>query len=667
MNLNNNNKNNENKRNRYLIAFIGVCLALLFFLPWIAYYDPLHDKMRYVSYSDLLDEASSGNIESIKIYETTFPPKALASFRNGIKAEALLITKYEDLIKECQKHKAKISAGNPEDKYNQIASLIPMLFAVGLIILLLYAGPALFGSGNSIGVMFGVAKKRREDSSKIKFDDVCGIDDIKNHLQEIVHFLIDRDRFSKVGAKVPKGILLTGEPGVGKTMLAKALANEADAHFLAHSASEFVEMYVGMGAKRVRDIFRQASEMLEKTECVVIFIDEIDAVGAKREGFHSHPEREQTLNQLLVELDGFDSNSRIIVIAATNRPDSLDPALTRAGRFDLHLHVPLPSLEARRLILFKKLDGITTDLEGINTEYVIKSSAGLSGADLASIVNQAALDAARSKQDFVTTENLNKALEEKRMGKPSALACSEEDKKRTAHHEAGHAIMIIKLTDPDNPTANPDPIFKGTMIPRGGALGYVSWFPRDEYDKVSITKAKYLNHIAVALGGKVAEEIIYGEQNTSSGASSDIQAVTNIAYQMVTNFGFTEKLGHFNPEIFVRNGLGNMSSSIQEMISLEAQKIIEEQYQRVKLILTENIQHVYNVAKAMLSELELTGAEIEQIVNTGSLEGYQAHKEQEKQKYIYFNKGIKKEKNSENIDQNISKTDAENAISVQAQ
>jgi cell division protease FtsH len=458
------------------------------------------------------------------------------------------------------------------------------------------------------------AKLLTEKQGKVTFNEVAGIDEAKDELEEIVEFLRDPQKFSRLGGKIPKGALLVGPPGTGKTLLARAIAGEAGVPFFTISGSDFVEMFVGVGASRVRDMFEQA----KKNSPCIVFIDEIDAVGRHRGAGYGggNDEREQTLNQLLVEMDGFDTNEGVILIAATNRPDVLDPALLRPGRFDRQVQVPNPDIQGRQKILavHAKKTILSPD---VDLRIIARGTPGFSGADLANLVNEAALMAARTGKRFVTMEDYENAKDKVMMGaERRSMVMSEDEKKLTAYHEAGHAVVGFHVPQHD-------PIHKATIIPRGRALGLVLSLP--ERDQLSVTKTKYKSKIAMAMGGKVAEEMTFGPENVTSGASSDIQQITKIARAMVTQFGMSETLGNIDYMNEQQSYLGPAGSGVQagpetqEKIDAEVRKIVDEGYNSAKVILTENRDKLEFLAKGLLEYETLTGPEIEKVMNGGSL------------------------------------------------
>jgi len=438
---------------------------------------------------------------------------------------------------------------------------------------------------------------------------VAGCDEAKQEVTEIIDFLRDPSKFTRLGGKIPKGCLLVGPPGTGKTLLARAIAGEANVPFFTISGSDFVEMFVGVGASRVRDMFEQA----KKNAPCIVFIDEIDAVGRHRGAGYGggNDEREQTLNQLLVEMDGFEANEGVILIAATNRPDVLDPALLRPGRFDRQVQVPNPDVNGRTKIL--EVHARKTPLApNVDLRVIARGTPGFSGADLANLVNEAALMAARTGKRFVTMEDFENAKDKVMMGtERRSMIMTDEEKKLTAYHEAGHAIVGLNVP-------KHDPIHKATIIPRGRALGLVLSLPERDY--YSRPKIWFTSKLAMALGGKAAEELIFGEENVTSGASSDIQQVTRMARAMVTQYGMSERLGNIDysneRETYLGSQGNGMSASpeMQRVIDEEVRRLVDEAYETAKRILTEKREDLERLAQGLLEYETLTGDEITRVI-----------------------------------------------------
>ncbi|MCZ8370716.1 MAG: ATP-dependent zinc metalloprotease FtsH [Porphyrobacter sp.] len=472
------------------------------------------------------------------------------------------------------------------------------------------------GGGGAMGFGKSKAKLLTERSGRVTFDDVAGIDEAREELQEIVEFLRDPQRFSKLGGQIPKGALLVGSPGTGKTLLARAIAGEAGVPFFTISGSDFVEMFVGVGASRVRDMFEQA----KKNAPCIVFIDEIDAVGRSRgHGLgNSNDEREQTLNQLLVEMDGFEANEGIIIIAATNRPDVLDPALLRPGRFDRQVVVPIPDIDGREKILSVHMKKVPLAPD-VNPRVIARGTPGFSGADLANLVNEAALLAARRNKRLVAMQEFEDAKDKVMMGaERRSMVMTDDEKKMTAYHEAGHAIVSVH-------EAASDPIHKATIIPRGRALGMVMRLP--ERDSYSYHRDKMHANLSVAMGGRVAEEIIFGHDKVSSGASSDIQYATSLARNMVTQWGMSDKLGPLQYEEQSEGYLGMgaaqrtfRSGSTNELIDTEIKSLVEGAHARATDILKTNEDQLHLLAQALLEYETLTGEEINSLLENGKID-----------------------------------------------
>ncbi|PKP89463.1 MAG: cell division protein FtsH, partial [Alphaproteobacteria bacterium HGW-Alphaproteobacteria-14] len=472
------------------------------------------------------------------------------------------------------------------------------------------------GGGGAMGFGKSKAKLLTERSGKVTFDDVAGIDEAREELQEIVEFLRDPQRFSKLGGQIPKGALLVGSPGTGKTLLARAIAGEAGVPFFTISGSDFVEMFVGVGASRVRDMFEQA----KKNAPCIVFIDEIDAVGRSRgNGLgNSNDEREQTLNQLLVEMDGFEANEGIIIIAATNRPDVLDPALLRPGRFDRQVVVPIPDIDGREKILGVHMKKVPLAPD-VNPRVIARGTPGFSGADLANLVNEAALLAARRNKRLVAMQEFEDAKDKVMMGaERRSMVMTDDEKKMTAYHEAGHAIVSVHEDASD-------PIHKATIIPRGRALGMVMRLP--ERDSYSYHRDKMHANLSVSMGGRVAEEIIFGHDKVSSGASSDIQYATDLARNMVTRWGMSDKLGPLQYEASQDGYLG-MGQTIRTMASDETNKLIDAEikglvegaHARATDVLRTHEDQLHLLAQALLEYETLTGEEIRQLLENGKID-----------------------------------------------
>ena len=559
-------------------------------------------------FSTFLTEVDKGNVVSVDIRGSEIS----GNFRDG-KGFKTYSPNYPNLVEKLSAKGVAITAGPREEKgpslWGIILSWFPMLLLIGVWIFFMRQMQG--GKGGAMGFGRSKAKLLTEAHGRVTFQDVAGVEEAKEELEEIVHFLKDPRKFQKLGGRIPKGALLVGPPGTGKTLLARAIAGEANVPFFTISGSDFVEMFVGVGASRVRDMFEQA----KKSAPCIIFIDEIDAVGRSRGAGlgGGNDEREQTLNQLLVEMDGFETNEGVILIAATNRPDVLDPALLRPGRFDRQVVVSNPDIIGREAILKVHLKKITTGPD-VNPKVIARGTPGFSGADLANIVNESALLAARKNKRIVTMSDLEEAKDKVMMGaERRSMVMTEEEKTLTAYHEGGHAVVALY-----EPTS--DPIHKATIIPRGRALGMVMRLP--ERDQLSITREKMFGNISVAMGGRIAEEMIFGYDNVTSGASSDIEMVTKMAKNMVTRYGMSDQLGPIayqenEEEVFLGRSVSrtqNVSEETAKKIDSEVKKIVEAGYARAKKILAEKVDELHKVSKALLTYETLSGEEIKKIV-----------------------------------------------------
>ena len=559
-------------------------------------------------FSTFLSEVDKGNVASVDIRGSEIS----GNFRDG-KSFKTYSPNYPNLVEKLSAKGVAITAGPREEKgpslWGIILSWFPMLLLIGVWIFFMRQMQG--GKGGAMGFGRSKAKLLTEAHGRVTFQDVAGVEEAKEELEEIVHFLKDPRKFQKLGGRIPKGALLVGPPGTGKTLLARAIAGEANVPFFTISGSDFVEMFVGVGASRVRDMFEQG----KKSAPCIIFIDEIDAVGRSRGAGlgGGNDEREQTLNQLLVEMDGFETNDGVILIAATNRPDVLDPALLRPGRFDRQVIVSNPDIIGREAILKVHLKKITTGPD-VNPKVIARGTPGFSGADLANIVNESALLAARKNKRIVTMSDLEEAKDKVMMGaERRSMVMTDEEKTLTAYHEGGHAVVALY-------EQTSDPIHKATIIPRGRALGMVMRLP--ERDQLSVTREKMYGDISVAMGGRIAEEMIFGYDKVTSGASSDIEMVTKMAKNMVTRYGMSDQLGPIayqenEEEVFLGRSVSrqqNVSEETAKKIDAEVKKIVESGYTRAKKILSEKIDELHKVAKALLTYETLSGEEIKKIV-----------------------------------------------------
>ena len=562
-----------------------------------------------IIFSEFLTEVDNGRVVQVEIQGKNI---------NGIFSNGEKFNTYApddpNLIQNLRDKGVSISASPLEEKmpslFGILLSWFPMLLLIAVWIFFMRQMQG--GKGGAMGFGRSKAKMMNELKGKVTFNDVAGVEEAKEEVEEVVEFLKDPRKFSRLGGKIPRGCLLVGPPGTGKTLLARAIAGEAGVPFFTISGSDFVEMFVGVGASRVRDMFEQG----KKHAPCIIFIDEIDAVGRSRGAGlgGGNDEREQTLNQLLVEMDGFDTNEGVIIIAATNRPDVLDPALLRPGRFDRQVVVSNPDIIGREKILKVHAKKISMASD-VNLRTVARGTPGFSGADLANLVNESALLAARKNKRIVTNQEFEEAKDKVMMGaERRSMVMSEEEKKLTAYHEAGHAIVTI------NEKAA-YPIHKATIIPRGRALGMVMQLP--ERDEVSQTREQLHAQMAIAMGGRVAEEIIFGEDKVTTGAASDIEQATKRARAMVMRAGLSKELGPVaygenEEEVFLGRSVArqqNMSEETAKKVDSEIRKIVDKGYDRAKKVLTDKIDDLHKVAKALLTYETLTGQEIEDIVN----------------------------------------------------
>ncbi|WP_165184890.1 ATP-dependent zinc metalloprotease FtsH [Caulobacter soli] len=555
-----------------------------------------------VSYSQLLKNVDSGEVKKaningdlVKVEPKTGKPYSVTVPINS-----------EDLVKRLEARNAEIvyqKGGNI--LVGILFQMLPILLLIGVWIFFMRQM-----QGGTKGAMgFGKSKARllTENKNRVLFDDVAGVDEAKEELQEVVEFLKDPAKFQRLGGKIPKGALLVGPPGTGKTLIARAVAGEAGVPFFTISGSDFVEMFVGVGASRVRDMFEQA----KKNAPCIIFIDEIDAVGRHRGAGlgGGNDEREQTLNQLLVEMDGFEANEGIILIAATNRPDVLDPALLRPGRFDRQVVVPNPDVAGREKIIRVHMKNVPLAAD-VDVKTLARGTPGFSGADLANLVNEAALTAARKNRRMVTMHDFEYAKDKVMMGaERRSMAMSEDEKKLTAYHEGGHALVALNV-------AVADPVHKATIVPRGRALGMVMQLP--EGDRYSMSYDMMTSRLAIMMAGRVAEELIFGKHKITSGASSDISAATSLARNMVTRWGFSDELGTVaygdnQDEVFLGHSVArtqNVSPDTMIKIDSEVRRLVKGGEDEARQILTEKLAELHSVAKALLEFETLSGDEI---------------------------------------------------------
>ncbi len=595
-----------------LLIWGGVFMALLLVVSMFG--NAGQAPATQISYSDFRDKVAEGSVQEVQIA----PDKITGTLKNDSTFSTIPVPNDTELPKLLEEQNVVYSGVEAEQ------SNILLVILIQILPFLLILGIAFFalrqvqkgGSGGAMGFGKSKAKLLTERQGRVTFEDVAGIDEAREELEEIVEFLKDPQRFSKLGGQIPKGALLVGSPGTGKTLLARAIAGEAGVPFFTISGSDFVEMFVGVGASRVRDMFEQA----KKNAPCIVFIDEIDAVGRHRgHGLgNSNDEREQTLNQLLVEMDGFEANEGIIIIAATNRPDVLDPALLRPGRFDRQVVVPIPDIDGREKILGVHMKKVPLAPD-VNARTIARGTPGFSGADLANLVNEAALLAARRNKRLVAMQEFEDAKDKVMMGaERRSMVMTEDEKKMTAYHEAGHAIVSVHEDASD-------PIHKATIIPRGRALGMVMRLP--ERDSYSYHRDKMHANLSVSMGGRVAEEIIFGHDKVSSGASSDIQYATDLARNMVTKWGMSDKLGPLQYEESQEGYLG-MGQTARTMAGAETNKLIDAEikglvegaHKRASDLLNKHEDQLHLLAQALLEYETLSGDEIAKLLETGEID-----------------------------------------------
>ncbi|MBN8938672.1 MAG: ATP-dependent zinc metalloprotease FtsH [Rhizobiales bacterium] len=596
---------NSNFRNLALWVIIVLLVLALFTL----FQSPQQRQgSSDMPFTQFLSEVDGGRVRDVTIQG----PEVTGHFTDG-RTFQTYAPPYPGLTQKLFEKGVQVQARPPGEQVPWFVALLAQWFPVLLLIgLWIFMSRQIQGAGGkAMGFGKSKAKLLTEAHGRVTFDDVAGIDEAKQDLQEIVEFLRDPQKFQRLGGRIPRGVLLVGPPGTGKTLTAKAVAGEANVPFFTISGSDFVEMFVGVGASRVRDMFEQA----KKNAPCIIFIDEIDAVGRHRGAGlgGGNDEREQTLNQLLVEMDGFEPNEGIIIIAATNRPDVLDPALLRPGRFDRQIVVPNPDVNGREKIL--KVHARKVPLApDVDLKIIARGTPGFSGADLMNLVNEAALLAARRSKRMVTMADLEDAKDKVMMGaERRSMAMSEEEKKLTAYHEAGHAVVGLNVEAGL-------PVHKATIIPRGRALGMVKFLP--EGDRYSMKYKEYTSHLAVAMGGRVAEELTFGKDNVTSGAVGDIDQATKMARAMVTRMGFSDELGMVaygdnQEEVFLGMSMGrqqSISEATAQKIDIEVKRLVQEGYDEARRILTEKHDEFIRVAEALLEYETLSGDEIKDLI-----------------------------------------------------
>jgi len=594
---------NDMAKNLLLWIIIAIVLMMVF-----NNFGPRVPAPKSIEYSKFITEVQQGFVRKVAIEGRTIK----YTTQNG---EHFVTYNPGDtgLIGDLLKHNVTIISRPPEQQsllMQIFISWFPMLLLFGILIFFMRQ---MQGGGRGGALSFGRSRARlvEEDQIKITFNDVAGVDEAKEEVNELVDFLRDPGKFQNLGGKIPRGVLMVGSPGTGKTLLAKAIAGEAKVPFFAISGSDFVEMFVGVGASRVRDMFEQA----KKHAPCIIFIDEIDAVGRHRGAGlgGGHDEREQTLNQLLVEMDGFEGSEGVIVIAATNRPDVLDPALLRPGRFDRQVVVPLPDIRGREQILKVHMRKVPI-ADNVKPSLIARGTPGFSGADLANLVNEAALFAARFNKRLVEMEEFEKAKDKIMMGaERKSLVMTEEEKKLTAYHEAGHAI-VGRLVPKH------DPVYKVTIIPRGRALGVTMFLP--ETDRLSYSKVYLESQISSLFGGRIAEELIFGAESVTTGASNDIQRATEMARNMVTKWGLSERLGPLtygedDSEVFLGHSVTQhkvVSDETAHVIDEEIRSFIDRNYSRAENLLKENIDILHSMAETLLKYETIESEQIDDIM-----------------------------------------------------
>ncbi len=596
---------NSNFRNFVIWVFIGLLLVALFNLFQTPGSQVRGNEM---SFSQMLTEVDGGNVQDVTIAGNQISGHLTdgRTFQTYAPNDPNLVDK---LTKKGVTITAKPSEEDVPSLFGVLISWFPMLLLIAVWIFFMRQMQS--GGGRAMGFGKSKAKLLTEQHGRVTFDDVAGVNEAKDDLQEIVEFLRDPQKFQKLGGRIPRGALLVGPPGTGKTLLARAIAGEANVPFFTISGSDFVEMFVGVGASRVRDMFEQA----KKNAPCIIFIDEIDAVGRHRGAGlgGGNDEREQTLNQLLVEMDGFEENEGVILIAATNRPDVLDPALLRPGRFDRQVVVPRPDIIGREKILKVHVRKVPLAPD-VDLRLIARGTPGFSGADLANLVNEAALLAARRSKRVVTQNEFEDAKDKVMMGaERRTLVMTEDEKKLTAYHEGGHALIALNVP-------STDPVHKATIIPRGRALGMVMQL--QERDHLSMTFEQMTSRLTILMGGRVAEELIFGKEQVTSGAASDIEQATKLARAMVTRWGFSESLGNVaygenQEEVFLGHSIGRqnaISEKTAQMIDSEVRELVEGGYDRAREILTSHSDDLETLAQGLLEFESLSGDEIVELL-----------------------------------------------------
>ncbi|WP_274706899.1 ATP-dependent zinc metalloprotease FtsH [Sneathiella marina] len=593
---------------------LWVVIALLVVALFNIFSDsPTRDAGSSLPYSTFLTE-----VENSKVTEVTIQGHNIKGKTSDGRSFTTYAPEDSTLVSKLNSHGVIINAAPKEEGSMLMTTLLswfPMLLLIGVWIFFMRQMQG--GGGKAMGFGKSKAKLLTEKHGRVTFEDVAGIEEAKEELEEVVDFLKSPQKYQRLGGKIPKGVLLIGPPGTGKTLLARSVAGEANVPFFTISGSDFVEMFVGVGASRVRDMFEQG----KKNAPCIIFIDEIDAVGRHRGAGlgGGNDEREQTLNQMLVEMDGFETNEGVILLAATNRPDVLDPALLRPGRFDRQVVVPNPDIIGREKILKVHMRKVPL-AQDVDARTIARGTPGFSGADLANLVNEAALLAARKSRRLVTQQEFEEAKDKVMMGaERRSMVMSEEEKELTAYHEGGHALVGMHMKASD-------PVHKATIIPRGRALGMVMRLP--EKDSYSLRRDQCLAHLAVAMGGRIAEEMIFGHDAVTTGASGDIKMATDMARRMVTEWGLSDKLGPLlygsnQEEVFLGHSVAqqkNVSDATAEIIDSEVRRFVEEGEATARKILTDNIDQLHRVAKGLLEYETLSGDEIKILMEGGDID-----------------------------------------------
>ena len=610
--MNDKDKKPGNPWTKSLLIWVGVLFALVLFVQMIDGGSRAATGQG-IAYSEFVRQVDEGNVRSVTMATSTNRDSAISGKLQSGEAFHTVAPAGSNIADRMIQKGVGVQVKAEESSSIWLYMLynsLPFLLILGISFFVMRQMQKNAGSG-AMGFGKSRARMLTEKQGRVTFADVAGIDEAREELQEIVEYLKDPGKFARLGGKIPKGALLVGPPGTGKTLLARAIAGEAGVPFFTISGSDFVEMFVGVGASRVRDMFDQA----KKSAPCIVFIDEIDAVGRHRGAGlgNGNDEREQTLNQLLVEMDGFEANEGIIIIAATNRPDVLDPALLRPGRFDRQVVVPRPDIDGREQILGVHMKKVPLAPD-VDPRVIARGTPGFSGADLANLVNEAALLAARKGKRLVAMQEFEEAKDKVLMGtERKSMVMTEDEKRMTAYHEAGHAI--VALHEPAS-----DPIHKATIIPRGRALGMVMRLP--ERDNYSYHRDKMYANLAVSMGGRVAEELIFGYDKVSSGASSDISYATGLARDMVTRWGMSDALGPLqyaeaDEEVFLGysvNRQRNMSNETAQAIDKEIRRVVEEGYERAKHLLDEYRDELETLAKALLEYETLSGDEIKKVL-----------------------------------------------------